>query len=378
MTKDTLDQLVAQAAEYQLHLTRVKESNPSPEFPWYPYDSIGSFSLLSKFIDDERRDLRKLLGQGPVLDLCCADGDLSFFIETLGTQVHALDWPVTNMNFMHGVQRMKELLNSKVEIYPCNLDSRFQLPAQYYSAAFFFGGLYHLKNPFYVLEELAKHVYWCFLSTRVARYMPDHTTMVRDFPVAYLVGPEELNGDHTNYWIFSEGGLKRILNRTGWGVCDFTTFGNASSSDPVQPDRDERAFCLLRSRILTGDSVVTLLEGWHELEEDAWRWTSRRFALRISNLPASSGRMVLPFVLPEPVFQHTGPITLRVTVNGVALPPQNYVRPGTCQFVAPLRGLGDTLLAEFEVDKALPPQPNDNRERALIIRPSDVEKLLVW
>jgi hypothetical protein len=66
--------------------------------------------------------------------------------------------------------------------------------------------------------------------------------------VAYLVAPQECNNDCTNYWIFSEEGLRRILARTGWDVCDFTTVGNRVDSDPASPEGDERAFCLVKSR----------------------------------------------------------------------------------------------------------------------------------
>lgn len=372
----TLEQLNAQGTAFQIRLNALKKANPSSESPWYLYDSIGNFALLAKFLGEERRDVLKLMGGGPVLDLCCADGDLSFFVESLGCTVHAVDWPRTNMNFMRGIRRMKESLNSNIEIYERDLDGRFELPAQFYSTAFFFGGLYHLKNPFYVLEELAKHVYWCFLSTRVARFLPDGATRVQHFPVAYLVRPEELNGDHTNYWIFSESGLKRILHRAGWGVCDFTTFGNSVDSDPVRPDGDERAYCLLRSRVLTGDLRVALLDGWHKLEEEAWCWTARRFNLRITNLPASSVRLVFPFVLPDPVFKTAGPVTVRCKANGSALPAQTFYAPGKWEFVAPLNGLSDELVLEFDVSAALAPDDADQRERALIVAPSALSTIL--
>ena len=76
------------------------------------------------------------------------------------------------------------------------------------------GVLYHLRNPFYALEELASRASYCLLSTRVARRFPDGSVMPGGVPLAYLLGERELNADETNYFIFSEPGLRTLLQRT--------------------------------------------------------------------------------------------------------------------------------------------------------------------
>ena len=86
------------------------------------------------------------------------------------------------------------------------------------------GVLYHLKNPYLVLEALARHSRYCLLSTRVAQVTVSGAGIERE-PVAYLLDPREANNDPTNYWIFSDAGLRRILDRTGWDILDFATTG---------------------------------------------------------------------------------------------------------------------------------------------------------
>jgi hypothetical protein len=86
------------------------------------------------------------------------------------------------------------------------------------------------------------------VSTRVARIAGRKKTPIATLPVGYLVHPSECNNDSTNYWIFSEEGLRRILSRTGWEIRDYMSVGNTKSSDPATPEGDERAFCLLESR----------------------------------------------------------------------------------------------------------------------------------
>ena len=114
--------------------------------------------------------------------------------------------------------------------------------------AFFLGILYHLQNPFYALRELSRNARYAFISTKVAQVTIDGSVRLADAPVAYLLDPDECNNDATNYWIFSELGLRRILDRTGWEILDYAVGGCTVDSDPSNMDRDERAFCFVKSR----------------------------------------------------------------------------------------------------------------------------------
>jgi hypothetical protein len=122
------------------------------------------------------------------------------------------------------------------------------------------GILYHLKNPFYVLEQLSKSAKYAIISTRIMRWSGPEDLLAGDvhprggrqllehLPVAYLLGPAECNNDATNYWIFSDTGLRRILDRTQWDILDYRIFGETHDPDPFSAEHDARAFCLVRSR----------------------------------------------------------------------------------------------------------------------------------
>ena len=88
---------------------------------------------------------------------------------------------------------------------------------------------------------------YCFVSTRIAKQTADGQPL-SPYPIAYLLGPQECNNDSTNFWIFSEEGLKRLIDRTGWSVLSYLTIGDTTNSTPADADRDERAFCLLQSK----------------------------------------------------------------------------------------------------------------------------------
>jgi SAM-dependent methyltransferase len=217
-----------------------------PDFPWYPYGILNNFIHLKPIF--EEFPLNSLLGGATVLDIGAADGDLAFFLETLGHRVAIIDHAPTNYNGLRGARMLAQRLGSTVDIHDVDLDSYFTLPDVRCDLTFFLGILYHLKNPFLVLENLSKVSRYLLLSTRVARFAPQGE-LVDHLPVAYLLHPAETNNDSTNYWIFSDTGLKRLFDRTGWDVLMRRNVGDTVTSDPVRPDRDERCFALLASRV---------------------------------------------------------------------------------------------------------------------------------
>ena len=115
----------------------------------------------------------------------------------------AVDHAETNFNQLRGVDALRRELSLNVQARDIDLDRRFVLPRRDYGLVLFLGPLYHLKNPFYVLEAIAARADWCVLSTRIAQVTPDHRTRIEDEPVAYLLGAREANNDPTNFWIFS-------------------------------------------------------------------------------------------------------------------------------------------------------------------------------
>jgi len=218
---------------------------------WYPYHTLRNLGVLEQLLTSAALDFLQLC-RGPcgkIADIGAADGDLAFLLEQMGLSVDLIDNEPTNFNRLEGARILKEALHSNVTIRTVDLDSQFTLSGEKYDAIFFLGVLYHLKNPFFVLEKLAATARYCFLSTRIAR-QTDNGQQISQGPIAYLLGPQECNNDSTNFWIFSEEGLKRLINRTGWSLLSYLTIGATANSTPADPERDERAFCLLRSEIV--------------------------------------------------------------------------------------------------------------------------------
>ena len=349
-----IGEILLRSREFIHRLDRIKREHDPPGAGWYPYDTLKVFDVLEGMLQGERRDLFALAAGSPVLDIGCGDGALAFFFESLGCRVTAVENPATNFNRTLGFKSLHTLLHSSAVLHVQDLDAGFDLGSRVYGLAFCLGLLYHLRNPFILLETMARHVRYCVLSTRIAAVTPRGTPIWQE-PVAYLVDATETNADNTNYWIFSEAGLRRILDRAGWDVCDFTSTGAKSKSDPARPDRDQRAFCMLRSKLANPWMEAALEEGWHEMEAGAWRWTRRAFSVSLRPT-GSAGVLNFRFTLPDAILQAVGPLRLRAEVNGVLLKECKYDSAGEQHYMQPILPApvaSGWISIRFELNKGL-------------------------
>jgi SAM-dependent methyltransferase len=342
-------------------------------FEWYPYNTLANAEHLERLLANSSLVLENLVKGRLVLDVGCGDGEWSFFLESLGAQVHAVDCPITNHNAMAGVRTLKEALGSRLEICPADLDGRFTFPSKEYGVAFFFGTLYHLKNPFYVLETLARVSRYCFLSTRIARTFHPRLGETPDLPLAYLLGSDELNADDSNFWIFSKAGLERLLRRTHWNVASRYSVCASEESNPWSLDGDERMFCLVESTY--GLPGVEFVDGWHAPEESGWRWTGRRFSARLEPPRSATGTLVLrlDMYVPEAI---SLPLRLSASIDGRALAAEVMEHPGFHSLLRAVPGLanGSPRSVEFSLDQAIEPDDADGRERGVIVSAIRLER----
>jgi hypothetical protein len=129
--------------------------------------------------------------------------------------------------------------------------------------------------------------------------------------------------------------------------------------------RDERVFCLLRSRTFAHAPVTQLVDGWHTLENGAWRWTKRRFSLAV--VPGAQ-RLNLKVTVPANLEL---PLTLTARAAGEILATHTLTHSGDFDCVQTLPA-GAEVLVEFDVDRALAGDATDGRERAIIVRAIDL------
>jgi len=129
----------------------------------------------------------------------------------------------------------------------------------------------------------------------------------------------------------------------------------------------------LRSRHLTDPGLTArLLKGWHVLEQGKWRWTERRFSaeLAVPDLASGAALLELRFDYPECVKPREGRLRLRASLDGLSLDEAQYSTSGEHLYRATIpadRLQARTVIVEFELNHALPPDATDLRERGIIV-----------
>lgn len=372
------------ARQFGETLAEVKQRPPSSIMNWYPYDTLSSLVHTEKVLSEQWPRFRRSLESGPVLDIGCGDGDLSFLFASLGCRVCAVDNPPTNCNWMTGVRALRDRLAYPVDIREIDLDSQFCLPEEDWGLVLLLGILYHLKNPFYVLEQLAYRARYCLLSTRIAKRTVAGLA-IQDEPVAYLLDHREANDDPTNYWIFSEAGLLRLAKRAGWRPVCWCSAGHAKDSNPVDPQADERMFVFLRSQMRSANANVTLLDGWTDPVEQNWAWTLKRFRfeVRVADALCPHG-FLLGFIVPEAIAD-VSTLTLSCTVNGVPSGSASYSKHGDQLFEGKIPDRVDhsqPMVFEFTVEHTANSAP-DPRDLGVIMPFTGAirgigERILFW
>jgi tRNA (mo5U34)-methyltransferase len=361
---ESVQKLLAAGDAFARHLDDVKRRVAVPDYGWYPYSTMTALPTVAALLDPVYEEVRAAIAQRPVADIGCGDGDLGLFFASLGASAGAIDHAETNFNQLRGVSLLSETLGTALAIDDIDLDRPFRLPEQDYSLALFLGTLYHLKNPLYVLENLAGHADWCVLSTRIAQVTPGGEGRMEGLPLAYLLGAREANNDPTNFWIFSMAGLVRLLERSGWMVMGQTRLGCGTDSDPVRPDADERALVLAKSRLRHPGLHARTAEGWHAVEDGAFRWTTRRFALEVT-LPDPAREFALRISVPEAAVQ-SGPVRVACTIAGMPAGTLTCASGGALEFRGRFPSAAVSHRLEFTVESGFTP-PGDARELGVCV-----------
>jgi hypothetical protein len=149
---------------------------------------------------------------------------------------------------------------------------------------------------------------------------------------------------------------------------------SACTKRPETPATIERP-APLASAVRTSDAnhAAQLVAGFHEIEQNAWRWAAHEFSVNLrppAGSAAKGAMLTMQFALPDAVFATTGPIAISAKINGVAVPAQKFLKAGPQSFSAavPAAALaGERVRADFTVDKFLPSGTADKRELSVIV-----------
>ena len=116
-----------------------------------------------------------------------------------------------------------------------------------------------------------------------------------------------------------------------------------------------------------------LISGFYGVEQDAWRWTMKKFGVTLrppARAAQNGATLEVKLNVPQALLDRVGAVSLRAAVRGVALAPETFSKSGGASYAreVPASALaGDEVPIQFDADKALPPEGQDRRELALIV-----------
>ncbi|MCW5983335.1 MAG: hypothetical protein KIT09_34910 [Bryobacteraceae bacterium] len=122
-----------------------------------------------------------------------------------------------------------------------------------------------------------------------------------------------------------------------------------------------------------------LIKGFHELEQNAWRWAMKEFSVSLKPPPGALERgavVRLNFTLPGAIAQKLGPMTLIARIGDESFAPETYSKEGDYVYAreVPAGKIGgDAVVIDFQFDKALPPGELDQRELSVIVTSAGFE-----
>jgi hypothetical protein len=117
-----------------------------------------------------------------------------------------------------------------------------------------------------------------------------------------------------------------------------------------------------------------LVRGFSNVEADAWRWSTSKFAVVLRPPPSAAqngAKLELHFTLHDAVVGKLGPVAVTAAVNGTPIATETFSQSGDCVYSheVPAAALAsDVVTVEFSTDKALPPTDTDKRELALVVK----------
>ena len=131
----------------------------------------------------------------------------------------------------------------------------------------------------------------------------------------------------------------------------------------------------MASIIFAGDPAFAghFTAGFYDIEANAWRWTSKEFAVTL-NPPLHSAergaQLVMHLAVPDAVIEHSQFVELSCSVEGLKLDPQVFAKAGAYTYTrdVPADKLkGREVRIDFAVDHTLTPRPPDIRQLGIVV-----------
>lgn len=168
----------------------------------------------------------------------------------------------------------------------------------------------------------------------------------------------------------------RRLSRTGLLLFLGLTLGacrRGPENVPATATREDSRELATMVHVADPRTSLQLIKGFHEVEQNAWRWTMQRFAVMLRAPAGASQRgatLVLQGAVPDAVIAKLKSVTLTAEVEGVPLAAETFTKPGECTYrrhVPPSAFPAEAVTVNFALNKSLAPGQADHRELGIVV-----------
>lgn len=169
----------------------------------------------------------------------------------------------------------------------------------------------------------------------------------------------------------------RRLSRWAAAVCiaGMLTGSACKRREPVRVQETDENEPILQSTVQVADPRVSLqlLSGFHQVEQNSWRWTKGKFSVTLRTPPgakAAGGVLTLKFALPDAILNRVKSTDIAASVGQTQLGTASYAIPGEHTFKAdvPANLLGaEAVTVDFSSSKFVPAGESEARELGLVV-----------
>lgn len=225
-----------------------------------------------------------------------------------------------------------------------------------------------------LLTDVSADLFWSGMNDRPFRVLGIDNVFLA--PGADEAIPRNRELGDVDSFVFPAGQAIRLLDHDNAVVYSVSDGRLRNITRPYLSIARTRWKASLARRVDVGNLLFAeqLLEGWHKVEGSGFRWMARRARLRLGG--PGKAITVAGYAAKEVV--EAGPVQLTVLVDGYALSPVCPVtepdRDFTCRLNLPETvGAKDALVVELSLNKALLPNPSEDREMGLILGTVTIE-----
>ena len=145
--------------------------------------------------------------------------------------------------------------------------------------------------------------------------------------------------------------------------------------DPVRLQETDEGTPVLLSTLQMADpkAAIQLLEGFHAVEHDRWRWTAGKFSVTLkppAGAEQKGATLVVNFAIPEPVLTQLKSTTLTASIGATQLGSATYSSAGDHAFkadVPPSAFRAEAVTVDFSLSNFLPAGTSDKRELGVVM-----------